>query len=421
MQEKPKLNIQKSLMELDRARKLIPGGVLGIRRPYNFVEGEYPVFFSQGKGGRITDVDGNEYIDYLCAYGPIILGHREKEIDNGVIDQIQNKGFCFSLTQTIQNELAETLQTIIPSAEMCLFVKTGSDATTTAIRLARAFTGRKVIMRCGYHGWHDWCVEVKGGIPEKLYEDVYEFHYNRLDQLEDLLKEHGEDTAAIIMTPFGHPLAAPMEEPAPGFLQGAKDLAEKYGAVLIFDEIRTGFRISLGGAQKAYGVVPHMSVFGKAMGNGYSIAAVCGRRDIMKMGEKEVFISSTFFPNSLSYIAALKTIEIMQRDKVLEVVHQKGNHYMEGVNRVITQGGFKESLGIRLSGIAPMSFLTFDKDEAKLYKTRRDTFYTYLIRSGIFQQPYHHGYICYRHTLEDLDYTIETIDQALHYVKEVVG
>ena len=421
MEQKPKLTIKNSFYELERARNLIPGGVLGIRRPYNFVEGEYPVFFDHGKGGRITDVDGNQYIDYLCAYGPIILGHREEEVDNAVIAQIQNKGFCFSLTQSIQNLLAETLQTIIPSAEMCLFVKTGSDATTTAIRLARAYTSRNKIIRCGYHGWHDWCVEVKGGIPKKLYEDVYEFHYNNLDELETLLKTHGDDTAAIIMTPFGHPLAAPMEEPKPGFLQGAKDLAEQYGVVLIFDEIRSGFRISLGGAQKAYGVTPHMSVFGKAMGNGYSIAAVCGRRDIMKMGEHEVFISSTYFPNSLSYIAALKTIEMMQRDKVLEVVHEKGAYYMNGVNRIIAQGKFDQNLGVRLSGIAPMAFITFDKDPAKLYKNRRDTFYTYLIRSGIFQQPYHHGYICYRHTTEDLDHTITTIGQALEYVQEVVG
>jgi glutamate-1-semialdehyde aminotransferase len=420
--EKPKkLVIEQSQRELERARDLIPGGVLGIRRPYNFVEGEYPSFFEKGSGGRVLDVDGNEYIDFLCAYGPIILGYREKEVDDAVISQIQENGFCFSLTQTRQNLLAEKMRELIPSAEMSLFVKTGSDATTTAIRLARAYTGRTAILRCGYHGWHDWCVEVKGGIPAKLYEDVHEFGYNRLDVLKALLETHGEDAAAIIMTPFGHLLGAEMQEPAPGFLEGAKKLAEEYGAVLIFDEIRSGFRISLGGAQKYYGVTPHMSVFGKAMGNGYSIAAVCGRRDIMMMGEHEVFISSTFFPNSLSYIAALKTIEIMERDGVLEEIWAKGREYMDSVQKVFTEGGFDKDLLVKISGIPPMSFITFGKDPEKKYKQRRTLFYSMLIRQGIFQQPYHHGYICYRHTREDLTRTAEAIRNALAIVREEIG
>ena len=132
-------------------------------------------------------------------------------------------------------------------------------------------------MRCGYHGWHDWCVEVKGGIPEKLYEDVYEYPYNDLNSLEDLMSRHGNETAAIILTPFGHPLARKLEEPKPGFLEGVKAISDKYGAVLIFDEIRSGFRISMGGAQKYYGVTPDLACFGKAMANGYPISAVTGK------------------------------------------------------------------------------------------------------------------------------------------------
>ncbi|MCG8452757.1 MAG: aminotransferase class III-fold pyridoxal phosphate-dependent enzyme, partial [Spirochaetales bacterium] len=272
--EIPALNLEKNLVEWERATSLIPGGALGIRRPYNFVEGEFPIFIDHGQGGQIVDVDGNTFTDFLCAYGPIILGYREQEVDEAVISRIREKGFCFSLTQVLQNELAEVLRDIIPCAQMSLFVKTGSDATSVAVRLARAFTQRTGIIRCGYHGWHDWCVEVKGGIPAKLYEDVREFPYNDLDALESLLKQHGEDTAAIILTPYGHPLAAPMEDPAPGFLEGAKKLAHCYGALLIFDEIRTGFRLALGGAQERFGVTPDVAVFGKAMANGYAIAAV---------------------------------------------------------------------------------------------------------------------------------------------------
>ena len=316
MSKKLKLELSDKMYE--DALKIIPGAIAGIRRPYNFVPGEYPIYFDQAKGGRVTDVDGNEYIDMLCAYGPIIIGHREEEIDNAVIEQMQTKGFCFSLTQPIQNRLAEKLIELIPSAEMAVFVKTGSDATTVAVRVARASTGRVKVMRCGYHGWHDWCVEVKGGIPEKLWEDIYEFRYNDLDELEDLLKEHGDETAAIMITPVGHPLAEKVEMPKPGFLEGVRALADKYGIVLVFDEIRSGFRYDLGGAQKVFGVTPDLATFGKAMANGYPIGAVVGKEEHMKVLADKVFLSSTFFPNSLEQVAALKTIEILERDNIIE-------------------------------------------------------------------------------------------------------
>lgn len=413
MKEFKQLNLEKSIAEFAYAKTLIPGGVMGIRRPYNFVEGEYPIYFESGKGSHLTDIDGNEYIDYLCAYGPTIIGNREEEIDNAVIQQIQEKGFCFSLCQTQQNQLAEKMKELIPCAEMSIFVGTGSDATTLATRIARSYTSKKKIFRCGYHGWHDWCVEVKGGVPEKLYEDVHEFEYNNLDELIELYKLHGNDVAAVIITPFGHPLAMEMQEPMPGFLEGVKEITHQYGAVLIFDEIRTGFRVSIGGAQKYYGVTPDMAVFGKAMANGYAISAVCGIAEIMKEVEKKVFISSTFFPNSLSYVAALKTIEILRRDQVIEKVWEKGTYFNRGIERLLQ----KYPVGARISGIPPMMFITFDKDEAKQYKYKRTDFYTQLIRRGVFLQPFHHGYICYRHSQEDLDYTIRSIEESLQYVQ----
>jgi glutamate-1-semialdehyde aminotransferase len=412
-----KLNLAHGLSAFEEAKSLIPGGVLGIRRPYNFVEGEYPVFFDHGKGDRIVDLDGNEYIDFLCAYGPIILGYREEEVDEAVIEQIRGKGFCFSLTQACQNELAKTLRELIPCAEMSLFVKTGSDATTTAVRLARAYTGRAGVLRCGYHGWHDWCVEVKGGIPPKLYEDVHEFPYNDLDRLEALLAKHRDRVAAVIITPLGHPLAEKIEEPRPGYLEGVKELAQAHGAVLIFDEVRTGFRMSMGGAQRYYGVTPDLACFGKAMANGYAIAVVCGKAEIMKMGEKEVFISSSFFPNSLGYVASLKTIEILKRDNVLEAIWAKGERFLATVGEIVRRA----DVGAELSGIPPMFFITFKKDPQKLHRQRRNTFYAQLIRRGIFLQPYHHGYICYRHTEEDLARAATAIEQSLQCVHDEHG
>lgn len=414
MKEVKKLNITKSQELFEEAKTLVPGGVLGARKPGDFIMGEYPIFLEYGKGCRLTDVDGNEFIDFLCGYGPIILGYREEEVDDAVIRQIKDKGFCFSLTQRYQNELAKKLNKLIPSAELSIFLKTGADATTASIRIARAYTNRIKVMRCGYHGWHDWCVEMKGGIPEKFYEDVYEFHYNNLAQLEDLMAKYGNQTAAIIMTPFGHPLHQKMEVPAPGFLEGVREIANKYGAVLVFDEVRTCFRLRMGGAQELYKVTPDLTVLGKGMANGYAISVVTGKADVMMAAASKLFISSTFFPNSDAYIAALKTIEILERDNVIDNIWEKGDRLLKKIQDIIN----KYDVGAELSGVAPMFFITFDKDEANTQKGRRDDFYTQLIRRGFFFTPHHHAYICYRHTEEDLDLTVKAIDESMAYLNE---
>lgn len=410
------LNLTKSLKLFDEAKKLSPGGVLGIRRPYNFVEGEYPIFIATGKGGRVTDVDGNEYIDMLCSYGPMILGHKEKEIDDAVIDRIKD-GFCFSLVQPVQNELEKKLIEIVPSAEMVILMKTGSDTTNAAVRIARGYTGKDKVLRCGYHGWGDWCSEVKCGIPDSVSSDTIEFHYNNLEDLENKLNANIDKVACVIITPVGHPLAFPVEAPAPGYLEGVKALAAKHNAVLIFDEIRTGFRVSLGGAQERYGVTPDISCIGKAMANGYPISAVVGKKEIMKMVEKEVFISSTFFPNSLEMIAALKTIEILEREDVCNSIWKRGTKFLERLREIAKGSG----LPVTVSGLPPMPFLTFDKDDKGLYKQRRVRFYTETIRRGLFIQPYHHWYIAHRHTDKDLEKALDVIQEALAVVKNKVS
>lgn len=413
MKETGKLNIAKSRELYEEATGLVPGGVLGARKPTDFIDGEYPIFLETGKGCRLTDVDGNEFIDFLCGYGPIILGYREEEVDEAVYEQIKNRGFCFTLTQKYQNLLAKKLQELVPCSEMSIFLKTGSDATSASIRIARAYTGKVKVMRCGYHGWHDWCVEMKGGVPPKLFEDVFEFRYNDLAQLNELMATHGNETAAIIMTPFGHPNHAEMQIPEPGFLEGVRALADEYGAVLVYDEIRTGFRISMGGAQKLYGVIPDLSVLGKAIANGYPISVVTGKKDVMMAAAHKLFISSTFFPNSDAFIAALKTIEILERDKVLENIWEKGERFMQRIQELID----KHDVGAKLTGIAPMFYITFTKDEAKTYKGKRTDFYSQLIRKGFFFSPHHHAYISRRHTEEDLELTLKAIDESLGYVK----
>ena len=414
MKETQKLNITRSLELYEEACGLVPGGVLGARKPADFISGEYPIFLESGKGCRLIDVDGNEFIDFLCGYGPIILGYRESEVDEAVYKQITEKGFCFSLTQKYQNDLAKKIAELVPCAEMSIFLKTGSDATTASIRIARAHTNKLKVMRCGYHGWHDWCVEMKGGIPKKFYEDVFEFQYNNLTQLEELMAVHGKETAAIIMTPFGHPNHQEMQIPQPGFLEGVRDLADQYGAVLIYDEIRTGFRLSLGGAQALYGVHPDISVLGKAIANGYPISVVTGKKNVMMAAAEKLFISSTFFPNSEAFIAALKTIEILERDNVLANIWEKGEWFMEKIQEILN----KHDVGAELTGIPPMFYITFEKDETGSYKGKRKDFYTQMIRKRFFFTPYHHAYISYRHTEEDLNLALIAIDESLEFVKK---
>ncbi|MGO8881755.1 MAG: aspartate aminotransferase family protein [Desulfomonilaceae bacterium] len=413
MKEISKLNITNSRKLFEEATELIPGGVLGARKPVDFIEGEYPIFLESGKGCRLTDVDGNEFIDFLCGYGPIILGYREEEVDEAVYKQIREKGFCFTLTQKYQNLLARKLTELVPSSEQSIFLKTGSDATTASIRIARAYTNKLKVMRCGYHGWHDWCVEMKGGIPAKLFEDVFEFQYNNLEQLADLMAKHGDQTAAIIMTPFGHPNHQEMQIPKPGFLEGVREIADRYGSVLVYDEIRTGFRLSMGGAQKLYGVTPDLSVLGKAIANGYPISVVTGKKDVMMSAAHKLFISSTFFPNSDAFVAALKTIEILERDNVLENIWQKGERFMKKIRALID----KYDVGAELTGVAPMFYITFKKDDTGAYKGKRKDFYTQMIRRGFFFSPYHHAYISFRHTEEDLQLTLEAIDNSLAAIK----
>jgi glutamate-1-semialdehyde aminotransferase len=340
------------------------------------------------------------------------MGYDEGEINDAVIRQME-KGFCFSLVQPIQNELEQKLIDIIPCAEKVILVKTGSDATSVAVRIARGFTDKNTILRCGYHGWHDWAVEVHGGVPQCVQDLTIEFEYGDLRDLEAKLDASKGDVAGIIVTPVGHPLAKPVMAPPAGYLQSVRALADKHGALLIFDEIRSGFRVALGGAQAHYGVTPDISTFGKAMANGYPISAVVGKARFMDICEKKVFISSTFFPNSLEMAAALKCIEILGRDKIIELVWEKGNAFLLDLEKAVKN----TNAPAQVSGIPPMPYLTFNKVD-DFYKERREKFYSETIRRGLFIQPYHHWYISARHTDADLEKAISAITESLQLVMQ---
>jgi len=255
-----------------------------------YVKGHAPLFAQQGKGALLTDIDGNTYVDMIGGLLPVVLGYQYKAVDDAIRKQLK-KGIIFSLSSPLEYELAMLLKKHIPCAEMVRFGKNGSDATTGAIRVARAITGRDYVAVCGYHGWHDWYIGSTTrdlGVPLEVKKLTHKFVYNDTDSLKALLTKYPNKFAAVILEPENY------EPPQNNFLRQVVDVAHQHGALAIFDEVITGFRWNLGGAQKYYGVTPDLALFGKAMANGYPISVVCGRKDVMEsLGN--IFISSTFF------------------------------------------------------------------------------------------------------------------------------
>jgi glutamate-1-semialdehyde aminotransferase len=398
-----------SLRLYERARAVVPGGVPGIRAPENFVEGDYPVFLAGGAGAYVTDVDGNEYLDMLLGYGPMLLGHACAEVDEAAARR-QRAGFCLNLPQPELVDLAERLVGMVPCAEQALFFKTGSDATSAAIRLARTHTGRSVVLRCGYHGWHDWCLAGDPGVPRAVTDTIVEFRYNDADQLRELLRRHAGRVAAVILTPVGHDFDAQIEPPAEGFLQAVRSLADEHEAILVFDEVRTGFRLAPGGAQQLYGITPDLTALGKAMSNGYPVSALVGRRGVMEAARR-TFISSTYFPNGLSMAAALATLEILERDDVPARVHRVGLELEAGLRALVNETG----LPVTLSPYPQMPFLYFDRSLAENQDERRDRFYGFLASQGVFAHPRHHGFLSSRHGPEELARLLETARRAARH------
>lgn len=319
----------------ERAEKVIPLASQTFSKSYQqWVKGATPLFMDQGRGARVIDADGNSYIDYVLGLLPVVLGYRDPDVDAAIVAQVQ-KGITFSLPHPLELELAERLIRLIPCAEKVRFGKNGSDVTTGAIRLARAHTGRDHVLMAGYHGWHDWYIGTttrKLGVPEDVRALSETFAFNDADALETLLKAAPDRYAAVILEPAG------VVDPAPGFLERVRALTEKYGVVLIFDEIVTGFRIHLGGAQAKFGITPDLGCFGKAMGNGMPISALVGRADIMAKME-DIFFSSTFGGEALSLAAAVATLDKLERTDGIGQMKAMGTRLSQGANAAIARTG----------------------------------------------------------------------------------
>lgn len=297
-----------------------------------YVDGSAPLFADRGEGCYLWDIDGNRFTDFVLGLLPVVLGYKDPDVDLAITNQLA-RGITFSLATELEAELAEMLVDIIPCAEKVRFGKNGTDATSAAIRLARAHTGRDRVAVCGYHGWQDWYIGTTArhlGVPQAVRELTATFTYNDANSLADLLGQHKGEFAAVILEPVTFDL------PANGFLQSVQKLANEHGAVLVFDEIVTGFRAALGGAQEVFGVTPDLACFGKGLGNGMPISAIVGRADIMNLMD-EIFFSGTFGGEALSLAASIATFKKLKSSDAIERIHSVGSQMLTGIRSQISK------------------------------------------------------------------------------------
>lgn len=408
MTAKP-LSFARSEALFARAQQIVTGGTTQGKAPNTLIPGEYPIYAARGQGAHLWDVDGNRFLDYILAYGIIVLGYCDPDVDAAAIREIE-QGFAFPLTRPVQNDLAELLVEVIPCAERVHFFKTGSDTTTAAVRLARIATGRDKIVRWGYNGWHDWCCTREVGIPANVRGDVLTFRYNNLQSLEDAFRTNRDQVACVIMMPLE------IEPPEPGFLAGVKEIAHRHGALFILDEMRSGFHLALGGAQEHYGVTPDLATFSKALSNGYALSVLAGRTELMAH-LAQTYVSSTFFTNSLAMAAALACVQKLRREKVIPHLWRIGRMLMDGLDRLADDIGIEA----HSTGVAPMPFLAFQYAEAEVREAAKYVFYTEATRRGVLLHPNHHWFVCAAHTEADVAHTLEVAEEGFRAVKEALG
>jgi glutamate-1-semialdehyde 2,1-aminomutase len=405
-------NYTRSTEWLRRAKATMPSASQTYSKSYRYYcEGAAPAFIERGEGCRLWDVDGNSYIDYLLALGPITLGYADPAVDEAIKRQLR-KGIVFSQPSPLEVELAEVIVDIVPSAELVRFVKNGSDATSAAVRLARAYTGRDVVLSCGYHGMQDWYIgssENNLGVPQAVQDLIETFPFNDIAALEAALDRHDGAVAAVIMEPLR------TEEPLPGYLAKVRELTTKRGVVLIFDEVVTGFRVALGGAQSRYGVTPDLTALGKGMANGMPLSAVVGRAEIMQLADQGAFISLTFGGETLSLAAALATIEELKRRDVFRHTWALGERLQRGMQDAVERTSAGDIAKVAGTQIMPALFF-----KACGNATANDVlslFQQELAARGVLFLGV--NYLCASHTEDDIDYTIGVFTEALHEVSKL--
>lgn len=398
----PLPDITQSNALYERAKKIMtPVTQTMAKGPSQYVNGVAPKYLVRGKDAHVWDADGNEFIDYNMAIGPVSLGYAYEKVDAAIAKQLKD-GITFSLMHPLEVELSELIHQVIPNAEAVRIAKTGAEVCAAAVRVARAYTGRKKVVCCGYHGWHDWYIGTTSraeGIPSEIKELTATFEYNNIPSLETVLDE---EVACVILEPFI------FEAPKENFLQEVQRLCKANGSLLIFDEMWTGFRVAVGGAQEYFGITPDLAVYSKAFANGMPIALLTGRKDVMSLFEKDVFFYSTFGGEALSLAAAMATIQEMIDQQVPQALAGKGKLLKDGYNQlakwhgleaVTTCQGFdcRTIITFNVSAGDPLLLKSFVQQE--------------MIRRGILWGGFHN--VCFTHTDEDIEKTLATYDEVL--------
>lgn len=424
---------EKSRALQKRAKQVMPLGVNSNFRYWG--EGITP-YVQKGKGCYLWDVDGNRYIDYRMAFGPIILGHAFDAVDAKVHEEI-SQGLLFAMTSELEVEVAEMIVEMCPAVEMVRLACSGTEATMHAIRVARAFTGREHIIKFEgmYHGFHDhtlWStyapVEAYGnenypvpvpsgsGIPRPLGQIITTLPFNRVEVFEKAIKSIGHQVAAVILEPCMGNCAAIL--PEPGFLELVRQMCDEYGIVMILDEVKTGFRIARGGAQEYYKIKPDLATYAKALGNGYPVAAFGGKKEIMSIIGHGVSQGGTYTNNKPGVAAAYATLKLLRDEPILETIAQRGGRLMKGVQAAFDHAG----IPVCINGYPAM--FTFAVGKGKVINQRdwNDTEKDYYLRimdamleRGVMpdHDPREPWFLCYSHAEEDIDQTLGVLDEAI--------
>ena len=407
------LNLSRSREYSERAFKVIPCGTNCLSRGRdNWVQGVSPSFIQRGEGAYVYDVDGNRYIDFACGLGPVILGYNHPVVKEAVIRQLE-QGNVFALCHPLEVELSELLIDMIPCGEMVRLGRNGSDVTSAAVRLARAHTGRDTIIACGYHGFQDWYIgstERCAGVPQAVRDLTVTFSYNDVHRLHQLLSENEGDVACVIMEPV-YAL-----KPNPGFLETVKELTHAAGAVLIYDEIFTGFRFGLGGAQEHFNVIPDLGCFSKAMANGMPVSALVGRQEIMRdFEDKQVFYSCTFSGETTALAAAIACLRYMREENVPAQIWRTGQQIIDRFEELMGRLGISY---MSIIGYPPRTPVTFQDAGGSGFMDIKSLFQQECIVRGLLFIGYHLPSLA--HSQEILDRTFEIYEQVAIVVDRAV-
>ncbi len=396
------INLTKSYELFERAQSISPGGYQAPQNPYFYGYGSSPAFLARGKGCRVWDVDGNEYIDFLCGLGAIVLGMGNRVVDEAARSQME-KGDLMTFPSSKWVELAQYLVDRIPGMDWAIFAKNGSDATTYMTRVARAHTGRSGIAMIShaYHGFHYWCSGPDPSIPPEYQSGVYSFHFNQAREIERLVEEKKGEIAAVILTPVRHDVASAQVLPTPEFLAAVRNICDREGMLLLLDDVRCGFRYHENGSAEYFGVEPDMIAFGKAMSNGYPISAAMGRRNLMEAARKFMFIGTHFYSAS-PMAAALACLEEIKASGAVEHMLKMGELLKEGILDAAGENGFK----IDYSGHPTMPLMMFE-DDPIFEKARR--FSALALERGVIIHPIHNWFICAAHGKDDVERAVSAL------------